>query len=62
MSGWDLAAAVKRRWPNVRFMLATGWGASIDPGEAQAKGVEIVLAKPYHPTELLQALSRTDAA
>jgi PAS domain S-box-containing protein len=62
MNGWDLAEAVKRRWPNVRFMLATGWGASIDPGEARARGIEAVLAKPYHPTELLQALSGTPAA
>jgi diguanylate cyclase (GGDEF)-like protein/PAS domain S-box-containing protein len=62
MNGWDLADAVKLRWPNIRFMLATGWGAAIDPGEARARGVETVLAKPYHPTELLQALSRTNAA
>jgi CheY-like chemotaxis protein len=62
MNGWDLAEAVKRRWPGVRFLLATGWGAAIDPSEAAAKGVEAVLAKPYHPADLLQALARTSAA
>jgi CheY-like chemotaxis protein len=62
MNGWELADEVKRRWPGVRFMLATGWGAAIDPGEARAKGVEAVLSKPYHPAELLRALVRTDAA
>jgi CheY-like chemotaxis protein len=62
MNGWDLADAVKSRWPGVRFLLATGWGATLDPGEARARGVEAVLAKPYHPAELLQALSRTEAA
>jgi hypothetical protein len=46
----------------VRFLLATGWGAAIDPGEAQAKGVEAVLAKPYQLTDLLLALARTDKA
>ena len=35
MNGWELAEAVKRRWPSVRFLLATGWGAAIDPGEAR---------------------------
>jgi diguanylate cyclase (GGDEF)-like protein/PAS domain S-box-containing protein len=62
MNGWELADAVKRRWPNVRFLLATGWGAAIDPGEARARGVEAVLSKPYHPVDLLQALARPDAA
>ncbi len=59
---WELADAVKRRWPHVRFLLATGWGAAIDPSEARSKGVEGVLAKPYHPVDLLRALQRTDRA
>ena len=53
---------VKRRWPSVRFLLATGWGASIDPSEARARGVEAVLAKPYQLADLLNALARTDQA
>ena len=39
MNGLELADAVKRRWPDVRFLLATGWGAAIDPGEARAKAL-----------------------
>jgi CheY-like chemotaxis protein len=62
MNGWELAEEVKRLWPDVRFMLATGWGAAIDPGKARASGVEIVLSKPYHPEELLAALASTDRA
>jgi CheY-like chemotaxis protein len=53
---------VKRRWPKVRFLLATGWGAAIDPAEARARGVEAVLAKPYHPADLLQALASLPTA
>jgi CheY-like chemotaxis protein len=62
MNGWELAEAVKRRWPSVRFLLATGWGAALDPGEATTRGVEAVLSKPYQLVDLLQALTRTDAA
>jgi PAS domain S-box-containing protein len=62
MNGWELAEAVRTRWPGVRFLLATGWGAALDPGEARARGVEAVLAKPYQPSELLHALSRPDVA
>jgi two-component system response regulator FlrC len=62
MNGWELAEAVRHRWPSVRFLLATGWGAAIDPTDARARGVEAVLAKPYHPADLLQALARPIAA
>jgi diguanylate cyclase (GGDEF)-like protein/PAS domain S-box-containing protein len=62
MNGWELADVVKHRWPGTRFLLATGWGAAIDPLEARARGVESVLAKPYHRVELLQALARLGAA
>ena len=62
MNGWELAEVVRTRWPGVRLLLAMGWGAAIGPGEASAKGVEAVPSKPYHPAELPQALSRTDAA
>jgi ActR/RegA family two-component response regulator len=41
----------------VRFLLATGWGAAIDPVEARSKGVESVLAKPYVAIDLLRALA-----
>jgi PAS domain S-box-containing protein len=62
MNGWELADEVKRRWPSVRFMLATGWGASINPDEASARGVEAVLSKPYQLADLLNALARTGQA
>jgi PAS domain S-box-containing protein len=62
MNGLELADAVKARWPNVRFLLATGWGATIDTGEARARGVEAVLSKPYHPVDLVRALASPEAA
>jgi CheY-like chemotaxis protein len=62
MNGWELAEAVRFRWPEVRFLLATGWGAAVDPGDARARGIEAVLSKPYRPIDLLQALTSTDDA
>jgi diguanylate cyclase (GGDEF)-like protein/PAS domain S-box-containing protein len=62
MNGWELAAAVRTRWPNVRFLLATGWGAAMDPVDARSRGVEAVLSKPYRPIDLLQALTSADPA
>jgi PAS domain S-box-containing protein len=62
MNGWELADAVRRAWPNVRFLLATGWGAAMDPREARTRGVEAVLSKPYQLADLLRVLARPDKA
>jgi CheY-like chemotaxis protein len=57
MNGWELAERVRRGWPDIRFALATGWGAAIDPDEAREKGVVAVLAKPYSFAELEEVLA-----
>jgi PAS domain S-box-containing protein len=57
MTGWDLVAEVKERWPAVPIILATGWGAQIAPEEALTRGVAAVLAKPYRLAELRQVVS-----
>jgi CheY-like chemotaxis protein len=58
MNGWELAEHVRCDFPWLGFILATGWGAQIDPAEARLKGVDAVLAKPYRPAELLSTLQR----
>jgi PAS domain S-box-containing protein len=52
MNGWQLAEAVRSHFPRARFALATGWGDRISPEEAEARGVEAVIAKPYRVDEL----------
>jgi len=53
-NGWDLAEAVRERWPAIRFVLVTGWGAAIDPAEARQRGVDQVIPKPYRIADLRQ--------
>ena len=38
MNGWELAEAVRTRWPGVRFLLATGWGAAHGPRRGARQG------------------------
>jgi signal transduction histidine kinase len=52
INGWELGRQVRARFPGVRFALATGWGAQIDPAEARAIGVEAIIAKPYRAADL----------
>jgi CheY-like chemotaxis protein len=61
-NGWDLAQEVRARWPSTRFVLVTGWGAAIDPKEAQARGVHEVIAKPYRIADLRQIAERVASA
>jgi PAS domain S-box-containing protein len=57
-NGWDLAEEVRQHWPGTRFVLVTGWGAAIDPKEAEARGVHEVIAKPYRIADLRQIADR----
>jgi DNA-binding response OmpR family regulator len=56
-TGWQVAEEVRKSWPTTRVVLATGWGAGIDPAEARQRGVDAVLAKPYAPQELRQLVA-----
>jgi CheY-like chemotaxis protein len=58
MNGWELANEVHRRQPDLPVVLATGWGATIDPSEARMKGIHAILAKPYPPADLQSILAR----
>jgi CheY-like chemotaxis protein len=56
MNGWQLTAEVRERFPEMRIVLCTGWGAQIEPEEARSKGVDAVVPKPYRLTQLRSAL------
>jgi CheY-like chemotaxis protein len=60
-NGWDVAQEVRERWPSTHFVLVTGWGAAIDPKEAQARGVHEVIAKPYRIADLRQVADHVAA-
>jgi signal transduction histidine kinase/ActR/RegA family two-component response regulator len=59
MNGWDLADQVRRRFPAVRFTLATGWGEQIDSETARERGVLAVLSKPYRLKDLKRLVAET---
>jgi CheY-like chemotaxis protein len=57
MNGWDLIAEARRRYPEMPVVLATGWGATIDPADAKVHGVHAVLCKPYRLIDLQDILA-----
>lgn len=52
MTGWELATHARTLRPSIAFVLATGWGAEIDPDEARTRCVHAVLAKPFRGAQL----------
>ncbi|HEV8676520.1 MAG TPA: GAF domain-containing protein [Methylomirabilota bacterium] len=47
LSGWEVARLAKLRRPEAIVVLVTGWSDLIDADEAQRRGVDYVLAKPF---------------
>jgi signal transduction histidine kinase len=52
MSGWDVAAACRERFPHIPLGFVTGWGDRLDPAETERSGVRFVLSKPFGPGDL----------
>lgn len=58
MSGWDVAERIGERKPGLTVALVTGWGTSLDEGEAARRGISAVVHKPFEIDELLAVARR----
>ena len=52
MSGWDVAAACRQRFPHVPLGFVTGWGDRLNPEETKRAGIRFVLSKPFAPADV----------
>lgn len=57
MTGWEVLAAVRATDPTTTTILASGWGAQIDPHEARGRGVDHIVPKPIDIDALNAALA-----
>ncbi len=57
ISGWEVARLVKQLRPGTPVAMVTGWGDRIDPVEAESRGVDCVLAKPFKRDTVREAVS-----
>ncbi len=61
MNGWEVAEQVRRRAPQARIALITGWGNQLDPADLERYQIDFVLPKPYRSAQVqdlvLQALT-----
>jgi nitrogen-specific signal transduction histidine kinase/CheY-like chemotaxis protein len=52
ISGLEVANRLKSRWPATQVALMTGYGDRMGPEDAQARGVDFVLSKPFSLDQL----------
>ncbi len=58
MTGLELAAAVRRRWPDLPIVLCTGYSAQLNEAVVRQAGIGVVLAKPVAREELAVTIRR----
>jgi len=58
MSGWEVAAACRTRFPSLPVGVITGWGDQLDPALIERHHVQFVLAKPFMPSDVLREIGK----
>jgi signal transduction histidine kinase/ActR/RegA family two-component response regulator len=59
ISGWDVAARLRARHPQIPIGFVTGWGDQLDPERLAAAGVDFVVAKPFQAHDILRHVAQT---
>jgi PAS domain S-box-containing protein len=59
MNGWQLASAIKDKYPSMQIVVLTGWGADVDEHEMAKYGVKHVLGKPIDSSAILDLIANS---
>jgi CheY-like chemotaxis protein len=57
LSGWEVAKALRAAQPQIPIALVTGWGDQIDIGEARARGIDYLMAKPFNVDDMTRLVA-----
>jgi len=58
LSGWEVAARVRARFPTIPIGFVTGWGDQLDPERLARTGVSFVIAKPFQTLDVLRHVAQ----
>jgi CheY-like chemotaxis protein len=58
MDGWTFAGHIRERFPRVKTVLVTGYGATMDLEGELTKLVDAVVGKPYEYNEVAMVIER----
>lgn len=57
LCGYEVAEAVRLRWPSLSIIVTTGWREQVDSARLAAAGVQVVLGKPFRLHGIRAALA-----
>jgi PAS domain S-box-containing protein len=58
MDGWTFARRIREQFPDIKTVLVTGYGSSVELEEESAGLVDAVVGKPYDYSEIAQVVQR----
>jgi CheY-like chemotaxis protein/anti-sigma regulatory factor (Ser/Thr protein kinase) len=61
LSGWELADRIYFEHPEIKIIMATGWGANLEQETLQVHHVSGLICKPFRVNEILSAVERAIA-
>jgi len=62
MTGWQVAQAIKGRWPHLPVGLITGWGEELEAFAEERRSVDVVITKPVTREGLREAIAHVRPA
>jgi len=58
VNGWEVVQHVRAQRPDAALVMVTGWGFQLEEDAAQARGVDLILTKPFTIADVEHALAR----
>ncbi len=55
-TGYDVAREIKKAKPSMPVVLMTGWDIESEPAELKAKGIDLLIKKPFTITDIVLAI------
>ncbi|MBN1211951.1 MAG: response regulator [candidate division Zixibacteria bacterium] len=59
MNGYEVAARIRKVYPDIPIILVTGWEARIDSGRLASAGITRVLYKPFRIEQLTEIIQKS---
>lgn len=59
MSGWEVAKEIKKMNPEIPVVILNGWGVQLDDEKLKENRVDLVMAKPFKVSQVLDLVHQT---
>jgi CheY-like chemotaxis protein len=57
MDGWETAREIRKRWPEIKILLVTGYGPNTSPPSGEDQLVDGIIGKPFDFAQIINAIA-----